>query len=303
MRNNLNFVMPSFGNYLGKVSHFTRQMISDTAWERAGLNYSIFMLHTKWDFKEVSKTLQDQGDVAYISIVRDPVELFISMWDYKLGHRNKSLEDFAMNLGSRKPRTMPGLNSMLRDFGMTDIDLLDKAKVLAKIKDIEKTFHLILVAERFKESLILMKNELCWSHEDVVSFKLNSKARDKKSQISDLARAHLKDALWPDYLLYNHFYGVFQEKVEEVGKEVMGEEVSALDEVTMQEWDACIAGQISSKEVARKERVYGQDMIQYKIKDGADPTCKYYTMKENLFIDSLRDIQRQRAGEALRSRV
>ena len=59
-------------------------------------------MHTKWDSVQVGEVLGDRGDVAYISMLRDPVELFRSMWDYlpqKAGGA-KSLEEFAMALAA-----------------------------------------------------------------------------------------------------------------------------------------------------------------------------------------------------------
>ena len=84
MKNNLNFVMPKSGDHLGYNFYYNRSMIIDTPWEKAGLNYSIFMIHTKWNHEEISKTLKDQGDVIYISMIRDPIELVISFLDYNV---------------------------------------------------------------------------------------------------------------------------------------------------------------------------------------------------------------------------
>ena len=76
MAHELNFVLPLRGNYLGRTATFTRAMLFDTPWEEAGMNYHIFALHTKWDSVQVGEVLGDRGDVAYVSMLRDPVELF-----------------------------------------------------------------------------------------------------------------------------------------------------------------------------------------------------------------------------------
>ena len=48
-----------------------------------GQNYSVFCLHTIWDHDRVKKLIGDNGgEGKYFSMVRDPVDLFISMWDY-----------------------------------------------------------------------------------------------------------------------------------------------------------------------------------------------------------------------------
>ena len=38
------------------------------------------MLHTMWDYDNVRGVMGDNA--VYISMLRDPVELFRSMWDY-----------------------------------------------------------------------------------------------------------------------------------------------------------------------------------------------------------------------------
>ena len=82
----LNFVLPLRGNYLGRTATFTRAMLFDTPWEEAGMEYHMFALHTKWDSVQVGEVLGDRGDVAYVSMLRDPVELFRSVWGKIIRH-------------------------------------------------------------------------------------------------------------------------------------------------------------------------------------------------------------------------
>ena len=99
--NNLNFVLPAKGNFIGsKYAPFQRDSIKGTLWEKAGLSYDIFLLHTIWNHAEIANTLSDQGDVFYVSVIRDPVELFRSWWDYlRLDKRyNRSIEEYALNM-------------------------------------------------------------------------------------------------------------------------------------------------------------------------------------------------------------
>ena len=97
VKNNLNVVLPNHANYLGYSSKFKRKLIENTIWEQAHLPYDIFLCHTQWDHNEISQVLNDHGDVFYFSILREPVELFISFWDYyALSHDFKMpLEEYA----------------------------------------------------------------------------------------------------------------------------------------------------------------------------------------------------------------
>ena len=296
--NELNFVLPPHGGYLGsdngkgETVHYNRKMISGTEWEKFGLDYSIFAFHTSWDYNEVSKTLNDQGDVTYISIIRDPIDLFVSMWDYRqMGPINDSVLEITLG----EPTNALGANQMLRDFGVHYNDVFKKHIVMAKIQEIEKTFQLIMVAERYQDSIVLMKNELCWTYQDVVGFPLNSKDPTKKSKLSDEARKRLKQYLWPDYLLYNHFKKIFNEKFKLLDPDVVAWQKSMLENTTEKVKQECIGKKISSSLVEGEEKIFGVDMIQYQSKDGAKPFCKYYTLKEDLFIDHLRTVQIGRA--------
>ena len=82
LHNDLNVALPVRGNYLGYKQMFDRKLMRSALWEKANLKYDMFLVHTRWNHTRISQLLDDQGDVFYFSIVRDPVELFRSYWDY-----------------------------------------------------------------------------------------------------------------------------------------------------------------------------------------------------------------------------
>ena len=51
VKQEMNFVLPSSGNYLRSETQlkYSRDMLADTEWEKKGLEYHIFCLHTVWD--------------------------------------------------------------------------------------------------------------------------------------------------------------------------------------------------------------------------------------------------------------
>ena len=94
---------------------------------------------------------------------------------------------------------------MLTDFGMKFQEMMPNEvvvgkgyvatnNVLNKIAEIEKQFDLIILADskHFDDSIILLKNELCWNYEDVINIKLNSKSLNKKSTISTEAHKNIR---------------------------------------------------------------------------------------------------------------
>ena len=114
---------------------------------------------------------------------------------------------------------------MLWDAGLSGRYMDNMTAIDNKIAEIDKTFHLVMMADRFDESVILMKDLLCWDFNDVVNFKLNSRKENKKIQISDEAREALKQYLDADYKLYNHFKSKFDSKIRDFGVQRMAQEV------------------------------------------------------------------------------
>ena len=55
LKNQLNLVLPSAGNYLGRYVPYSKVMVANTPWDRVGVNYDIFCLHTIWNHQEVEE--------------------------------------------------------------------------------------------------------------------------------------------------------------------------------------------------------------------------------------------------------
>ena len=86
LKNELNVVLPKLGTNFGYIYPFTVDLLFGTPWQIAGLEYNLFCLHNRWNGAEVEK-LFDQGKNSqkkpiYFTILRDPIDLFISLWDY-----------------------------------------------------------------------------------------------------------------------------------------------------------------------------------------------------------------------------
>ena len=73
----------------------------------------------------------------------------------------------------------------------------DEDKVQKKIEEIDESFDLIVLADKefFNDSIILLKDALCWEYRDVINFKLNSKKAEMKTTISTKAHQALKGKL------------------------------------------------------------------------------------------------------------
>ena len=158
-----------------------------------------------------------------MTIVRDPVDLFESLWSYSSmsAYYHMDLEAFALapktgHLATRAYRNL-GRNQMLWDAGLPASAMDNATAVRAKIDEMEDTFGLVMMAERFDESMVLLRDFLCWDFGDVVNFKLNARKEGKKQSLSPGARAALREYLAADYRLYDHFKATFEARVDTFG--------------------------------------------------------------------------------------
>ena len=117
-----------------------------------------------------------------------------------------SLEEYALSdkTGQYQDRIGDGgfgRNQMLWDFGLDEIHFENSTVIRSKIEEIESTFELVLLTEQFDESMVLLKDLLCWDYRDMTSLKLNAQKASSKSKISKEARDNLKKWMWGDYMV------------------------------------------------------------------------------------------------------
>ena len=60
---------------------------------------------------------------------------------------------------------------MAFDLGLEQENFSNEEEITELIENISKRFDLVLIAEYFDESLVLMKRMLCWDFEDIVYVK------------------------------------------------------------------------------------------------------------------------------------
>ena len=94
--------------------------------------------------------------------------------------------------------------------------------------EIETTFGLVMIMEYFEESIVLLKDQLCWQYDDLIYLKLNVQ-KGQKSSLSTKAEEKLRKWLSADQMLYDHFKGLFLQKIKSFGQEQMNTELSKLN--------------------------------------------------------------------------
>ena len=109
----------------------------------------------------------------------------------------------------------------------------------------------------------------------------------------------VSDWLWADYRFYNHFKNKFMREREAYGLNQLDNEKEILVRATEKVKERCIESMIDNRLLPEKDRLYGQDVMGYSIKENSDKDCPYYTMKEKSFVDQVRATQLQKCMKKL----
>ncbi|CAG2170028.1 unnamed protein product, partial [Oppiella nova] len=170
------FVLPAKANYLGHPMPFTRDLVPDP--KQFAHEYNILTHHSRLNYQSM-RSLMPNGTL-FITIVRDPVDLFESMFHYYRLDKfwNITFDVFA-NQSVRIPDKLRtnryigkiGINQMMFDLGMNITDFTKPYTLKKYIDSLDSIFDLVMVSERMDESLVLLKHLLCWSTDDIIAFK------------------------------------------------------------------------------------------------------------------------------------
>ena len=111
----------------------------------------------------------------------------------------------------------------------------------------------------------------------------------------------ISEWLWADYLLYEHFKNKFLKKREAFGLQKLENDKRILKEAIDTVKDRCIKGKVENDVLPKKDRIYGHNVMGYKVKMSGGKDCPYYTMGEPAFINIVRSIQGNKSIEKMKS--
>ncbi|XP_023866806.1 galactosylceramide sulfotransferase [Salvelinus sp. IW2-2015] len=248
-KHGLKFAFPKGRNDFFYPSPFLCSQVKDY---QPGVCFNILCNHMRFNGHEVAKLLP--ADAPYFTILRDPAELFESSFHYYSRaipltwgiHGDSKLAEFL-----REPMNYytPGSynsfylkNLLFFDFGFDNNLEPDHPLVERGIQTLSQRFQLVLMAEHFEESLILLKDTLCWTMEDMLFFKLNARKDSSVSRLTPELKAKAREWNGADWRLYQHFNATFWAKVEAYGWTRMEQEVKELRRRNAEMAAMCIEG-------------------------------------------------------------
>lgn len=273
--------------------------VVNVAFKRSSLSCIIIesMLDFLFFVPEMAKIMY--ANAAYVTIIRHPSTQFDSMYAYYAfgGTFKVNLSGFADNPLSYYPRqgstpAHSALNPTLYDLGTAKSEFSNENAIQHKIASLEEEFDLVLVAEYLLESLVLLKDLMCWDFSDVTYFSANARIKSKVNEMSDRTFTQLYKWNHGDALLYEHFNRTLWMKVNAYGREKMARDVRILEKMNEALAEKCLSG-------TQAERSVSTSVSRYVLKDSMKDDVQCIRMIRPA-IQYLETMKKKQTGTNLR---
>ncbi|XP_014681635.1 PREDICTED: galactose-3-O-sulfotransferase 3-like [Priapulus caudatus] len=275
VRNQLSIALPlKRKTIFPKWRRFSRDMVAPLLGD--GERYDMILHHTRYDRAAMRDTVA--SDAAWVTIVRDPVAMFESYYSYyKLAQRlHVDLERFMRTpsifftrLLSSRSLDVPARNPMLYDLGLDVADFDNETEIRQKIADLDVEFDLVMVAEFFPESMVLLKRLLRMRTDDLASLRINGREEASKSRVRSQLAARIRAWNWGDQLLYDRFQRRLVARVAAYGAARMQADVAELSSASDSLGKRCVIG-VSSEKKGRFAS--SATMVKFNVKSD-EPEC------------------------------
>ncbi|KZS14763.1 Uncharacterized protein APZ42_020124 [Daphnia magna] len=308
--NKLNVVLPTNGNYLSTVELFNHTSLNTAKWK--DVNFDIFCLHSRWNKKEVMALLREE--VRTFTIVRDPIEVFVSMFYFQDPVREfydvkdihdmvNSIQNTSISYSALNKRWLGfvGRNQMAWDMGLSPDIFDDKAAVNKEIERLDREFDLVMVSNRMEESLILLKHLLNWPLQNVIHLNLNRRKPEKWTpSLNAHERKVLSEWLAADVQIFEHFSRRFDERVAQFNWQqstpstfLMGElfnfnsamktQRQLLEKANKELYKRCVLQEVGNEKLSGKFKEYNNNIMGFIINE-EQQGCDLYSMSEPAYL-------------------
>ena len=239
----------------------------------------------------------------YVTIIRNPVDTFESLFNYYhmgtcLGLGDDpvvSLEKFlerppSFSVANKKHNIR---NPMMFDLGLSQKYFQNYTAVTEYINFLNKEFDLVMIMDYFDESLILLKRLLCWEIDDILHVKVNERLdKEKASNLSDRVKENIKRWNKADVLLFTYFNATFWRKIEMEGSGFY-EDLSAFRQRRLKLQQMCFENGTGAV-----QRIFGtKDVKGYSTRKDLNSSLKFwcnrFTMREDSYLDKLREKRKE----------
>ncbi|KAL3847791.1 hypothetical protein ACJMK2_018685 [Sinanodonta woodiana] len=228
---NLTFILPPFKNQFGYPNIISlRDSLNEnnTLPAPKGKHFDLLCNHVIYNRTVFERFMPK--DAVYIGILREPYEQFKSTLNYlRPGYvfKLKSAlpgSEFLKDPSKYEPKSAAVWsftnNRMAVEFGIPNnvIKSQNLKKVSNYIETLNKEFSLVIIAELFQESIVLMRRMLKWSTKDVLYLDKNiSLKKNDSSFIGPYDRQLYRKWAKIDYALYDFFFKRLRQQIREQG--------------------------------------------------------------------------------------
>ncbi|KII62686.1 Galactose-3-O-sulfotransferase 3 [Thelohanellus kitauei] len=260
------------------------------------LNYSSQPIHLLSSHVRYSKRdMQEyfpREETFYFTILRDSFPQWLSSFAYykfyeKMGlHTPKEIEKFIKRLGKRFPDHSIGNKDhnyyLLKNPNLFDLGLdhfyHDKARVVAQyVEDLRNDFDLVMFMEDFNSSLLILKEMLCLTDDDILYLKMNELPENEKNRFNIKILADLRDSIYnlnkADMFLYDYFSKIFKTYAQ-----IMSSKLAMYQKRLDDIYEVCIGQRLMK--IAYGNRYYSGYLLKQRINRKSIKLCQKLVMNE-----------------------
>ncbi|XP_035603766.1 galactose-3-O-sulfotransferase 2-like [Oncorhynchus keta] len=253
-KENLTFAFPYYAYQFSYPDRFRADFVDELP--PGSSQFDMLCSHMRLDLGQVKQVMP--RNTIYITLLRDPLQTFESVFSYytstvpaftlakkaaDTANMKSALSVFLEAPESYWDPTEPG-NGLARNPMSFDLGLSSQewnASWPMELTQLEEAFQLVMIAEHFDESLVLLGALLQLEPEELAYVRLNVRAPSDITPLEDDTKARLWAWNSLDVLLYNLFLQVFWEKAEQYGLGRLKREVALLRASTQRLRQKCVA--------------------------------------------------------------
>ncbi|KAM8747582.1 galactose-3-O-sulfotransferase 3 [Acanthopagrus schlegelii] len=215
---------------------------------------NIITNHMRFNRAELQRLMPN--NTIYITILREPGSMFESLFSYYNQNcqsfkrvPNGSLEAFLDEpwhyYRPSEKDSMYARNTLAFDLGGDkDRPATDVQYARAFLAEVEQAFSLVMIAEYFDESLVLLRHLLSWDLDDILYVKLNMRSQSSKRSLTPGLPAKIRAWNSLDARLYDHFNASLWRQLAALGPACVAREVRLLRRAQERLMRSCFEGRM-----------------------------------------------------------
>ena len=254
--------------------------------------YNMLTNHVRYNRAEMDVVVPN---ATYFSILRHPVKHFESAFVYFLVARKLQLpHEDPVKAFFEKPEEywerkfyfwFQLRNGQIFDLGL-DHDDHTGPKVAGLIQRVAKEFDLIMIADYFDESLLLLRKQLCLDWRDILYIPDNFRTDEQKIKLSKELREKIEIWNWADMALYRFYNQTFWDKIRDYGPKFK-EDLQYFRTLLGKTREECTTGRI----IRKPRDAHGVRTLE--MRENASGFCRHLMLGDTEYTAMFRNRQKE----------